>query len=230
MLDRDKDLNWQSAKGQHTNFVPMQIENLTPTWVEDDLLEHIGKIAGECYNSSKDRDACIRRALSCIKNGHHSPWEHFNITLKCLMDRGTSHAVVRHRHCAFQQSSTIYQKYADGITCISLPDIDPCTAKPVEQITSKEIAGYDDAYLTYNYLISCKMNAARARDVLPNALATNLIITTNVREWMYIMQRRTGGGDAVRMHVFAWLLRKFFEQNYPKITEAFDNYYLEHKI
>jgi hypothetical protein len=47
---------------------------------------------------------------------------------------------------------------------------------------------------------------------------------------MYIMQRRTGGGDAVRMHVFAWLLRKFFEQNYPKITTAFDNYYLEHRI
>jgi thymidylate synthase (FAD) len=230
MLDRNKELNWQLAKGQHVNFIPMQIENLTPTWVEDDLLEHIGKIAGECYNSSKDRDACIRRALNCIKNGHHSPWEHFNITLKCLMDRGTSHAVVRHRHCAFQQSSTIYQKYQTGISCISLPDIDPCTVKSVEQITSKEIASYDEAYITYNYLISNKMNAARARDVLPNALATNLIITTNVREWMYIMQRRTGGGDAVRMHVFAWLLRKFFEQNYPKITTAFDNYYLEHRI
>ena len=93
-------------------LIPMKVEEMGLQFLnEKDLLAYVGNIAGECYNSSRDLDACVKRGLSCIKRGHHTPFEHAIITLKCTVDRGVSHALVRHRHCAFQQSSTIYQKF-----------------------------------------------------------------------------------------------------------------------
>lgn len=199
-------------------LIPMKIENMAPVWTEESLLEFIGQIAGECYNSTMDSDKCIQRALNCIKRGHHSPWEHFNVTLKCTVDRGTSHALVRHRHCAFQQSSTIYQKFNE-LTFIEQKDIQP-----------QEKGFYRDC--EYAYLENMKKfnNPSRARDVLPNALATNLIITTNIRQWMYMIQRRCGPGDSENMHTWCKMVREWFEKNYPQVTLAFDTWYDKHPL
>ena len=69
-----------------------------------------------------------------------------------------------------------------------------------------------------------------ARDVLPNALATNLIITTNVRQWMYMMQRRCGPGDSDNMHEWCKMVRAWFEERYPQLTLAFDTWYEKHPL
>lgn len=200
-------------------LIPMKIVNMTPTWTEDAVLEFIGQIAGECYNSSMDSDKCIQRALNCIKRGHHSPFEHMNITLKCTVDRGVSHALVRHRHCAFQQSSTIYQKFQE-IECIGN-----------EATTSSyKVALYEQAEIQYKRLLNEGYLPSSARDVLPNALATNLIITTNVRQWMYMIQRRSGPGDSDNMHKWDKMIREWFESNYPQLTLAFDTWYEKHPL
>lgn len=204
-------------------MIKQTIKQMHDILLEDDLLCYIGRIAGECYGSSMDRDKCIDRALTCIKNGHHSPWEHYNITMKCVVDRGTSHALVRHRHCAFQQSSTIYQKNNE-LAIVALPEIDPCTMKHVQPMTAVELTLYRDLEIKHKILLS-DQPAHRARDILPNALAANLIITTNIREWMHIVHIRRGPGDAVRMHVFAEQVRGWFNLNYPKILSSFESYY-----
>lgn len=206
-------------------LIPMAITNMTPTWTEESVLEFIGQIAGECYNSSMDSDKCIKRALNCIKRGHHSPFEHFNITLKCTVDRGVSHALVRHRHCAFQQSSTIYQKYQE-IECI-----DPSLNGPIEnEVYLNKVAAYRHAEVMYNDLLKAGEAPSSARDVLPNALATNLIITTNFRQWMYMLQRRCGPGDSDNMHKWDKMIREWFEGHYPQLTLAFDIWYEKHPL
>lgn len=199
-------------------LIPMSIKNMTPVWTEQDLLSFIGQIAGECYNSSMDSEACMKRALGCIKRGHHSPWEHFNITLKCTVDRGTSHALVRHRHCAFQQSSTIYQKFQE---CEFIDDHAPCDDK---------LRAYLHAEIVYNKLLNEGYPPSSARDVLPNALATNLVVTTNIRQWMYMIQRRCGPGDSDNMHTWCKMTREWFTKNYPQITFAFDTWYEKHPL
>lgn len=216
--------------GQHgmVNVLPMYIENLTPIWDERDMCAWVGQIAGECYGSSTDVDKCVTRALNCIKRGHHSPWEHVNITLKCLMDRGTSHAIVRHRHCAFQQSSTIYQNMTrDGVlNVIGLPKQDPCNGDIVPEISEEELHLYNELALRYQKQTNdMKQAPERARDLVPTCLATNLIITTNISEWMYIIHRRNGPGDAVRTHCFCKLLTDWFNTHYPRITMLFDEWY-----
>lgn len=206
---------------QETNkmkFTEISVSSMGITAYEECVLSFIGSIAGECYNSSKDIDKCVTRALNCISRGHHSPFEHYNITLKCVVDRGTSHALVRHRHCAFQQSSTIYQKF-DEIVLIAQDDWQ-----------LYEIPVYDDVEQTYKTLIKNNVPPHRARDVLPNSLATNLIITTNIRQWMYMLQRRCGPGDSDNMHKWCSKTREWFEKTYPKITGAFDTWYKKHPI
>lgn len=228
-------IEWQEVcDSELVKFVPMSIEVPVRycTHSEEDVLALVGEIAGECYNSARDIESCKRRALGCIKRGHHSPWEHVNVTLKCTVDRGTSHALVRHRHCAFQQSSTIYQNYAKDshITITKLPLKDPCTGEPVPLMDAAEYNSYILIAQEYMQLVSNGMNPARARDVLPNSLATTLIITTNIREWQYIIQRRNGAGDAVRMHMFDYMLHNWFKEHYPIITEAFRLWYEEHPL
>ena len=198
-------------------LIPMKIENMTPVWTEEALLDFVGQVAGECYNSSMDSEACQKRALNCIKRGHHSPWEHFNITLKCTVDRGTSHALVRHRHCAFQQSSTIYQKFQE-IECIG------------ENVPNYIMQAYVAAEIAYMQALNDGKAPSEARDVLPTDLATNLIITTNIREWIYMIHRRCGPGDSNKMHEWCKMVRDWFEKNYPRITMAFDLWYEAHPL
>ena len=69
-----------------------------------------------------------------------------------------------------------------------------------------------------------------ARDSLPNDLATNLVITTNIRQWMYMIQRRNGAGDSAKMHIWCAKIRAWFEKTYPLITKAFDDWYLKHPL
>lgn len=227
-------IEWYGKFGtQNVKYVPMSVEPMNNVLSEENVLKLVGEIAGECYGSSKDLNKCIARAEHTCKRGHHSPWEHINITLKSIMDRGTSHAVVRHRHCAFQQSSTIYQNYSkqDCITVVDLPVTDPATLEPVPALTLAEQISYQKAYEAYmDCVTDKKMIPARARDVLPNALATVLITTTNIREWMYIIHRRKGPGDAVRMHTWACMVENWFELNYPSILGTFKDYYEKHPL
>ena len=184
---------------------------------ENDLLYFIGTVAGECYLADMSEDKCRQRALNCIKRGHHSPWEHYNVTLRCVVDRGTSHALVRHRHCAFQQSSTIYHKYDDDLILID------------DNYSEREKYEFDKIYETY--CDTLKENpASRARDILPNALATSLIITTNIRQWMYMIQRRNGPGDSENMHKWCQKTREWFAKKYPTILEEFDRWYIDHPL
>ena len=200
-------------------LIPMKIEEMGLQFLnEKDLLSFVGNVAGECYNSSRDLDACVNRALNCIKRGHHTPFEHVVITLKCTVDRGVSHALVRHRHCAFQQSSTIYQKF------------DECEFIENKDISDYKRQAYTHAEVMYKRLLNAGEPPSSARDVLPNALATNLIITTNVRQWMYMIQRRCGPGDSDNMHEWCKMVRAWFEEKYPQLVLAFDTWYQEHPL
>ena len=199
-------------------LIPMKIEHMGLFFeYEEDLLSFIGRVAGECYNSSMDKNKCITRSLNCIKRGHHSPFEHANVTLKCTVDRGVSHALVRHRHCAFQQSSTIYQKYQE-IECIG------------EDVPNYTKQAYVAAEIAYKQALNDGKAPSEARDVLPTDLATNLIITTNIRQWQYMFRRRNGPGDSNKMHEWAGMVRKWFENRYPRITTAFDIWYERHPL
>jgi thymidylate synthase (FAD) len=104
-----------------------------------------------------------------------SPLEHSRVTVKIVCSRSISHALVRHRHCAFTQESTHYLTYQELTFCGEFNDD--------ESINMLE-------NLEQRYLGMTGKRAQDKRWLLPQALKTELVITTNFREWLHIFDCR----------------------------------------
>lgn len=196
-----------------TNCIPEK------TW----LYQKLGIAAGTAYKAKlNEEDRCKKRVLQCIKDGHLSILEHVSFTFRITCDRGTSHALVRHRPCSFTQESTIYHKYNNKLPVIKRPETDPVTGKEVIPYTSSEIQAIEKAYKEYTEAVTSGEPAGLARDLLPNCTATVLTMTANLREWLWIMKLRCDKKDSVRMHQVAFLLREIFIKNYPEIMTTYE--------
>jgi len=116
--------------------------------------------------------------------------EHIYFTFRIITDRGVTHELVRHRPCSFAQESTRYVNYKDGIS-IALPS--GYYAKPhyVQEIYQD---AFEHAEKCYRELIEeCGESPQQARAVLPTALKTEIIITTNLKEYIHILNLRYKG-------------------------------------
>lgn len=119
---------------------------------------------------------------------------HFFNTFKVICDRGVSHEFVRHRLFSFCQESTRYcnyskDKFGKELTFIRSADFD-------------NMSGYDrailiDYYLNVEYqymsLVTTGMTPEIARQILPNALKTELVITGSHCEWQHFFDLRMRG-------------------------------------
>lgn len=198
--------------------VNQTLECITPIWSEPNIINHLGVLYGACFTSdTSDYEKNKRRVLTSIKKGHQSPLEHIFIGLKIVVDRATAYALIRHRHCAFTQQSTIYTKFKE-VQVIELPAKDPYyTGYKYSSLDERAI---DTAAEEYTAMIESGVRPGIARDVLPNCLATTLYMTTNLRQWFYILNLRKDPADSPRMHMFISQLDAFLKGNYPILYEA----------
>lgn len=191
---------------------------------EAELLELCGRAAGECYKAEDSAEANKNRVLNCIKKGHTSILEHATISFTVKTDRGTSHALVRHRHCAFTQESTIYVNYGrfETLEFIALPAVDVYKNNyALPDNYNAELEKYCQAATDeYCRLLNKGIVPGIARDVLPNCLATTIHITTNLRELQSILKIRSAPADSVRMHNIIGLLVAELWKKYPVFMKA----------
>lgn len=145
-------------------------------------IETIAQIASICYDSDPKDPMKLVKLL--YKNGHHSVFEHIYFTFKIEgISRACSHQLVRHRHCSFTQRS---QRYCseDGFTYV--------TPESIEEVDEK--GGYANFidYVAENYseLVALGVPNEDARMVLPNACATSLYLSCNLRELIHITNER----------------------------------------
>jgi len=178
-------------------FIPVSVD-IYPDISEAALIAKLGTIAGVAYQA--DQGDLERRLNLCMDKGHTSVLEHHSITVSIICDRATTHALVRHRHCAYTQESTIYCNYnKKGI---------------IQLIEPKEYP--DEVYeLPCFQYLNDDRSASRKRDILPNCTKTQLIMTTNIREWRYIIGLRSDPKDSGRMHTVIELLHKSLAAMYP---------------
>lgn len=191
---------------------------------EAELLDLCGGAAGECYKSEYSAEANKNRVLNCIHKGHTSILEHATISFIVKTDRGTSHALVRHRHCAFTQESTIYVNYGrfKKLEFIALPAVDVYKNNyAIPENYNDELEEYCQAATDeYCRLLDKGIVPGIARDVLPNCLATTIHITTNLRELQSILEIRSAPADSVRMHNIIELLTAELWKKYPVFMKA----------
>ena len=168
-----------------------------------ELVRKVETGARICYKSQSGSLFMAEELITkCISRGHESVLEHGSISLMFTTDRGVSHEAVRHRLTVFDdyfvgrsnetifpaisQESTRYVKYSGDMEFV-----EPYWYKGATDIQR------DDYILllltseeTYKSLIESGLPPQAARAVLPNSLATQWVMTANIREWRTIFKLR----------------------------------------
>lgn len=142
-------------------------------------IETIAQIASICYDSDPKKPLGLVKHL--YRNGHHSVFEHIYFTFKIEgISRACSHQLVRHRHCSFTQRS---QRYCDedGFKYVTPPTMD----------AGMFAMAMDESEHLYRYNKELfGVQNEDARYVLPNACATSLYLSCNLRELIHMCNER----------------------------------------
>lgn len=130
------------------------------------------------------------------------------VTVKFTTDRGVSHEFVRHRVFSFAQESTRYcnyskDKFGNEITFIMPSWIDKYSRDKLDESGHRE-DGTSDMFIAdeleaefrsvearYFAMLIAGCTPQEARQVLPNALKTELVMTGFVSDWQHFFRLRT---------------------------------------
>ncbi len=134
------------------------------------------------------RDDMVRTVDRVRAAGHHSTLEHniyvFGVT---GLSRSASHQLVRHRHLQFDQQSQRYLAFKQG----QFPYVKPKKIRAVPELSKR----FDDLMAemgrTYEALMAAGVPSEDARFVLPNAAASQLVVSGNARAWYDYLTLRT---------------------------------------
>jgi thymidylate synthase (FAD) len=162
-------------------------------------VEAIGRVShrSEDAQTATSYDRFIRAVV--IGHGDWSIAEHASVTVEAVVDRGITHEWVRHRLFAYTQESTRFVNYEKkmppafveppGLTDEALR---AGNGEAVELSTREEWRhAIHTAESAYRRLIARGAPPQIARSVFPNALASKLVVTGNLRAWRHFFVMRT---------------------------------------
>lgn len=180
-----------------------------------------------------------------IGHGDWSVVEHASVSVEMVVDRGITHELVRHRLFAFTQESTRFVNYAKKMPpsfiypktdiecehCLNGVEIRvtgsgqrPMTwLHVVDSEGRREFCAYDPLWLyaineaetAYKDLINQGWRPQEARSVFPNALASKIIVTGNLRNWRHFFLMRTTKETHPQMRQVTIPLLSDFQENVP---------------
>jgi len=175
-------------KGKHKILSIMASEPL-------ELIETAGRVAYQSWDKIKDGSA--GKFVGMIRSRHHeSVLEHSAMTV--LFDnvsRGFTHELVRHRLASFTQESTRYVDESN-LNVVIPPDKDPdeklvtlIIGENCYKISCREWVGLNE-----QMYCGLKEEAGwineEARQFLPIGTKSQIVVTTNFREWRHIFELR----------------------------------------
>ena len=115
---------------------------------------------------------------------------HEDISMRFICDRGVTHEIVRHRPASFCQESTRYCNYSNGKFGGEITVIKPCFFKENSTRYLNWFAACESAETAYNAILEDGGTPQEARDVLPNSLKTEIIMTATLMEWCHFFNLR----------------------------------------
>lgn len=189
---------------------------------------------GDYYYYTTNYRVIIEHDLQGVLEYLCEPTEYHEkrITVKFVCDRGVSHEFVRHRVFSFAQESTRYCNYSKAKFGKELNCIMPCWYKNMFEGNSYNIElchTYDltiseglsrteaawiqamcEAESTYFGLLTEGEPAQQARNVLPLALKTELIMTGTIEQWKGFFKLRDAGSAHPQAYELAHPLHEEF--------------------
>lgn len=177
----------------------------------------IERIARTCYKSEgKIKSGSDIDLLKKLITRKHFPMLEFgDIVVRFVTNRGVTHELVRHRLCSFAQESTRYVRYND------IEFIEPVWWDKVHEDQKKVFLAYlrvtED---TYADLLDSGWQPQQAREVLPNAIKTEIVVKANLTEWRHILTLRCSGQAHPQMR---GLMIPLLDELKDKIPLVFDD-------
>lgn len=179
----------------------------------------------------------------------HSDWsivEHVTVSVDAVVDRGITHEWVRHRIAGYTQESTRFVNYEKKMPPAFIypkPDVEcvHCLAGrshygkdgnyyhtiPEETGSTYPPCMYDQDWLeaitaverAYKGLLSAGWRPQEARSVFPNALASRIITTANLRSWRHFLIMRTSAEAHPQMRQVTIPLLADFQKMFPVLFD-----------
>lgn len=157
------------------------------------ILKKIERCGRVCYKSEDHitDDSAEKFVRNIIKRGHESVLEHASFSVRFIVDRGVSHEIVRHRLASYSQDSTRYCNYSNDGFNHEITVIDPVyfPQKSLRRRAWENSCMTSEEY--YFGILECGASPQEARSVLTNSLKTEIVMTTNLREWRHFFRLRT---------------------------------------
>jgi len=150
-----------------------------------------------------------------IKRGHESVLEHVSASVRFVTNRGVSHELVRHRIASYSERSTRYVDYKTKMEFIRPVWWDDSGKQA--QTAFEQALGYSEK--RYRFLREHGWHPEQAREVLPNALKTEIVVTANIREWRHIFKLRTSSKAHPQMRSLMLSCLDGFKKEIPVIFD-----------
>lgn len=203
-------------------IIESSVELLTPLTLNESALTLIEFAGRTCYKSENlmTDETAKNFVSSIIKRGHLSVIEHSSVSVKFVVDRGVSHEIVRHRIASYSQESTRYCNYSKNKFGNELTFIRPVnfiTGSNEYEVWKNAMEIAEKVYL--KMVNELKVAPQDARSVLPNSLKTELVMTTNLREWRHFFQLRASRAAHPDMRLIARQLLELFVRNIPVVFD-----------
>lgn len=177
------------------------------------LLDVVYTGARTCYNAGSPidmyedvgdipEDKKLKLVKGCIESGHHSVLEHAYFTFAIEgISRACSHQLVRTRIASFSQQSQRYveikEKQGELYDLLHCFPTDETIAKMKEiaekyfvDVNDNNYYGYIHCLWQYALRIESGEKAEDARNSLPNATKTNIVMSLNLRSFMHLCNER----------------------------------------
>jgi len=192
--------------------------------------------AGRTAYQSRDKitnESAVKFAKALRVRGHESVFEHSAMTVEFNdVSRGLTHELVRHRLAAYTQESTRYvdekefrviappnKNLDEKLVDLVLPGAENSGLKVSLKVSFNDWMNLNEQM--YKGLRAQGWVPQDARQVLPNGLKSQIVVTANLREWRHIFKMRC----AVDAH---WEIRevmvKLLKEVKERIPVLFDDF------
>ena len=161
----------------------------------DNMLRTIYTAARTCYSAdspiniydkAEDEAKMLNLIERVVGSGHYSVIEHIQISFAISnVSRACTHQLVRHRHMSFSQKSQRYVKEKGQFDYIIPP-----TIEKNEELKAKFIGFMEEISKMYCEFTDAGIPAEDARFVLPNAAASSIVASLNLRELIHLANLR----------------------------------------
>ena len=193
--------------------------------IPDNLLDIVYTACRTCYsadgaveiyeNHTNDKDKMLSLIKKVISSGHYSTIEHIQLTFAINnISRAATHQLVRHRHMSFSQKSQRYVKEKGEFDYII-----PSAIKANKELCKKFERFMQDTAALYQEFIQNGIKSEDARSILPNATASSIVTSLNLRELIHLANLRLCTRAQLEIRMVVKKMCALVEEKEPWLAE-----------